>query len=179
MTQSDSGSFTTWSKLKKRNSDNQLRRHPSGNNNNSGADASHLGLTETTIKSQSMPNLHNKQRKKINNKTMLASSGNYLLVKSHQSNNSSVCCCLSIRSLFTIIFSCFCYYSLMPVRWWLKGGQLRCLIFNIKYHNRIVAAVVAVVQVFWIWPRLWMPVLAKTPTAIIISSQISVSLSCL
>lgn len=58
MTQSDSGSFTTWSKLKKRSSDNQLRRHPSGNNNNSGDETS---LNENSIKSQSMPNLYKKK----------------------------------------------------------------------------------------------------------------------
>uniref|UniRef100_A0AAR5Q0I9 Iporin n=1 Tax=Dendroctonus ponderosae TaxID=77166 RepID=A0AAR5Q0I9_DENPD len=60
MTQSDSSSFTTWSKLKKRNSDDQLRR-PSGNNNNSEDESSHLALSDTALKSQSMPNLH-KQR---------------------------------------------------------------------------------------------------------------------
>ncbi|XP_044762319.1 uncharacterized protein LOC123319421 isoform X3 [Coccinella septempunctata] len=58
MTQSDSGSFTTWSKLKKAGGDNQVRRHPSGNNNNSGDDATHLGLNDNTAKSQSMPNLY-------------------------------------------------------------------------------------------------------------------------
>ncbi|XP_045478169.1 uncharacterized protein LOC123683260 isoform X2 [Harmonia axyridis] len=58
MTQSDSVSFTTWSKLKNAGSDNQVRRHPSGNNNNSGDDATHLGLNDNTAKSQSMPNLY-------------------------------------------------------------------------------------------------------------------------
>lgn len=58
MTQSDSGSFTTWSKLKKAGGDSQVRRHPSGNNNNSVNDATHLGLIENTAKSQSMPNLY-------------------------------------------------------------------------------------------------------------------------
>ncbi|KAL3279076.1 hypothetical protein HHI36_016590, partial [Cryptolaemus montrouzieri] len=61
MTQSDSGSFTTWSKLKKAGCDTQVRRHPSGNNNNSGDDATHLGLNDNTLKSQSMPNLYKKK----------------------------------------------------------------------------------------------------------------------
>ncbi|KAJ3641779.1 hypothetical protein Zmor_028257 [Zophobas morio] len=65
MTQSDSGSFTTWSKLKKRSSDNQLRRHPSGNNNNSGDETSHLGLNENSVKSQSMPNLYKQKLKTL------------------------------------------------------------------------------------------------------------------
>lgn len=65
MTQSDSSSFTTWSHLKKRNSENHLRRLPSGNNNNSGDDATQLGLTEQTYKSQSMPNLFKKNSKNI------------------------------------------------------------------------------------------------------------------
>lgn len=65
MTQSDSSSFTTWSKLKKRSSDNQLRRHPSGNNNSGSDDTSHLGLTETSTKSQSMPNLYKQKLKSL------------------------------------------------------------------------------------------------------------------
>lgn len=65
MTQSDSSSFTTWSKLKKRSSEDQLRRRPSGNNNNSGDDANHLGLTEATFKSQSMPNLYKQKLRSI------------------------------------------------------------------------------------------------------------------
>ncbi|XP_008191639.2 uncharacterized protein LOC661485 isoform X4 [Tribolium castaneum] len=64
MTQSDSSSFTTWSKLKKRSSDNQLRRHPSGNNNNSGDETS---LTENSAKSQSMPNLYKKKLNYLKN----------------------------------------------------------------------------------------------------------------
>lgn len=67
MTRSDSSSFTTWSKLKKCGG-NSLRRHPSGNNNNSENDASHLGLTENTNKSQSMPNLC-KRREKLRSLT--------------------------------------------------------------------------------------------------------------
>lgn len=63
MTQSDSSSFTTWSKLKKRSSEDHLRRLPSGNNNNSGDDPTQLGLTQTTYKSRSMPNLHKKKLK--------------------------------------------------------------------------------------------------------------------
>lgn len=69
MSQSDSGSFTTWSKLKKRSSDNQLRRHPSGNNNTEGENVTQFNLTDNTQKSQSMPNLH---KQKI--KSLLASS---------------------------------------------------------------------------------------------------------
>lgn len=65
MTQSDSGSFTTWSKLKKRSSDQQLRRLPSGNNNNSGDDATRLGLIDTSAKSQSMPNLYKQKLKNL------------------------------------------------------------------------------------------------------------------
>lgn len=65
MTQSDSGSFTTWSKLKKRCSDQQLRRLPSGNNNNSGDDATRLGLIDTATKSQSMPNLYKQKLKNL------------------------------------------------------------------------------------------------------------------
>ncbi|XP_044263071.1 uncharacterized protein LOC123010326 isoform X2 [Tribolium madens] len=72
MTQSDSGSFTTWSKLKKRSSDNQLRRHPSGNNNNSGDETSHLGLTENSIKSQSMPNLYKKKLSYLKNHNFIS-----------------------------------------------------------------------------------------------------------
>uniref|UniRef100_A0A6P7H870 Uncharacterized protein LOC114345508 isoform X1 n=2 Tax=Diabrotica virgifera virgifera TaxID=50390 RepID=A0A6P7H870_DIAVI len=65
MTKSDSSSFTTWSKLKKRGSENHLRRHPSGNNNNSGSEASHLGLTDVGAKSQSMPNLYKQKLKNL------------------------------------------------------------------------------------------------------------------
>lgn len=64
MSQSDSGSFTTWSKLKKRSSENQLRRHPSGNNNTPGNDTSQYIITDNTLKSQSMPNLY-KQKIKV------------------------------------------------------------------------------------------------------------------
>lgn len=63
MTQSDSGSFTTWSKLKKRTSDNQIRRqHPSGNNNESGDENLHY-LNDNVLKSQSMPNLYKQKLK--------------------------------------------------------------------------------------------------------------------
>ncbi|KAJ8956774.1 hypothetical protein NQ314_006649 [Rhamnusium bicolor] len=88
MTRSDSSSFTTWSKLKKRSSEDQLRRHPSGNNNNSGDNASHLGLTETTFKSQSMPNLY---KQKLRN--LMAASG---YIKS-QSNSSTDTCTVKMR----------------------------------------------------------------------------------
>ncbi|XP_019864553.1 uncharacterized protein LOC109593866 isoform X3 [Aethina tumida] len=81
MTQSDSGSFTTWSNLKKRSSDNQLRRLPSGNNNNSGDDASHLGLTEMAAKSQSLPNLYKQ-------KMRMARSGH---TKTHSNSSTEQC----------------------------------------------------------------------------------------
>ncbi|KAJ8915224.1 hypothetical protein NQ315_015447, partial [Exocentrus adspersus] len=84
MTRSDSSSFTTWSKLKKRSSEDQLRRRPSGNNNNSGGDANHLGLTEATLKSQSMPNLY-KQRLR----SLMAASG-YTKSQSNSSTDETV-----------------------------------------------------------------------------------------
>lgn len=81
MSQSDSGSFTTWSKLKKRSSDNQLRRHPSGNNNASGDETSQYNITDNTLKSQSMPNLYKqKMRRSV--------TGNY--VKQTNINSCSV-----------------------------------------------------------------------------------------
>lgn len=83
MSQSDSGSFTTWSKLKKRSSENQLRRHPSGNNNQLGDDSSHFNLNDNALKSQSMPNLY---KQKI--KGMLNS--NYM--KKQCQSTSSVSC---------------------------------------------------------------------------------------
>lgn len=58
MVQSDSGGFTTWSKLRKLNSDNQLRRHPSGNNNTSEDNNGRFNVTNNAMKSQSMPNLY-------------------------------------------------------------------------------------------------------------------------
>ncbi|CAH0559334.1 unnamed protein product [Brassicogethes aeneus] len=85
MTKSDSSSFTTWSNLKKRSSDNHLRRLPSGNNNNSGDDASRLGLNDMgTLKSQSMPNLY-KQRIMRS----MVQSGH---VKSNSNNSSTDTC---------------------------------------------------------------------------------------
>ncbi|CAH2006314.1 unnamed protein product [Acanthoscelides obtectus] len=63
MTQSDSSSFTTWSKLKKRSSDDHLRRQPSGNNNNSAEGENSLMLNETALKSQSLPNLYKQKLK--------------------------------------------------------------------------------------------------------------------
>ncbi|XP_057651614.1 uncharacterized protein LOC130891091 isoform X2 [Diorhabda carinulata] len=65
MTRSDSNSFTTWSKLKKLGSENILRKHPSGNNNNSTSETSHLGLTDTAAKSQSMPDLYKRKLKNM------------------------------------------------------------------------------------------------------------------
>ncbi|KAF5308641.1 hypothetical protein FQR65_LT06102 [Abscondita terminalis] len=58
MVQSDSGGFTTWSKLKKRTSDNQLKRHPSGNNNSSVDGSNKDCVIDNVLKSQSMPNLY-------------------------------------------------------------------------------------------------------------------------
>lgn len=81
MSQSDSGSFTTWSNLKKRSSENQLRRHPSGNNNTEAGDTSQYSLTDNAQKSQSMPNLY---KQKI--KSLLASSYN----KKNNHSNTSV-----------------------------------------------------------------------------------------
>ncbi|XP_030767612.1 uncharacterized protein LOC115891308 isoform X2 [Sitophilus oryzae] len=66
MTQSDSSSFTTWSKLKKQNSENHIRR-PSGNNNDSEEETSHLALSDTNLKSQSMPNLYKQKLKNLIN----------------------------------------------------------------------------------------------------------------
>lgn len=80
MTRSDCSTFTTWSKLKKRNSDNQLRWLPSGNNNQS-SDETICSLGENPMKSQSMPNLY---KQKLMN--LLGSS--YL--KGHNMSNSSV-----------------------------------------------------------------------------------------
>ncbi|KAK5650643.1 hypothetical protein RI129_001672 [Pyrocoelia pectoralis] len=62
MVQSDSGGFTTWSKLKKRTSDNQLKRHPSGNNNSS-VDSNKYNCVDNVLKSQSMPNLYKQKLK--------------------------------------------------------------------------------------------------------------------
>ncbi|XP_076253104.1 uncharacterized protein LOC143191665 isoform X4 [Rhynchophorus ferrugineus] len=73
MTQSDSSSFTTWSKLKKQNSEDPIRR-PSGNNNNSEDEASHLILSDTALKSQSMPNLYKQKLKNLINKGMKSDS---------------------------------------------------------------------------------------------------------
>lgn len=81
MTQSDSGSFTTWSKLKKRTSDNQIRRqHPSSNNNESQDENSHY-LNDNVLKSQSMPNLYKQKLKGL-------FASNYL--KQHNINTSAV-----------------------------------------------------------------------------------------
>ncbi|KAF5277375.1 hypothetical protein FQA39_LY06188 [Lamprigera yunnana] len=58
MVQSDTGGFTTWSKLKKLTSDNQLKRHPSGNNNSSVDSCNKDGGVDNVLKSRSMPNLY-------------------------------------------------------------------------------------------------------------------------
>lgn len=63
MARSDSG-LTTWSKLKKRSSENQLRRHPSGNNNTSGDETTSFSMNDNSLKSQSMPNLHKQKQRR-------------------------------------------------------------------------------------------------------------------
>lgn len=64
MARSDSG-LTTWSKLKKRSSENQLRRHPSGNNNSPGDDNTSFTMNDNSLKSQSMPNLHKQKQRPL------------------------------------------------------------------------------------------------------------------
>lgn len=93
MVQSDSGGFTTWSKLQKRSSENQLRRHPSGNNNCSSEHNRSLGDIDNVMKSQSMPNLY---KQKV--RTLLASNWS----KGHNLCSSlvSVFCVLAFMFLF-------------------------------------------------------------------------------
>lgn len=59
--------YTTWSKLKKRSSDIQLTRHPSGNNNTTCPEGVSLTsfqpVDATALKSQSMPNLSRQRRR--------------------------------------------------------------------------------------------------------------------
>ncbi|XP_069675487.1 uncharacterized protein [Periplaneta americana] len=66
MARSDSV-YTTWSKLKKRSSEVQLTRHPSGNNNTTCPEgttiASFQPVDATALKSQSMPNLSRQRRR--------------------------------------------------------------------------------------------------------------------
>ncbi|XP_018328369.1 uncharacterized protein LOC108739128 isoform X2 [Agrilus planipennis] len=62
MAQSDSGGFTTWSNLKKRNSENQLKRRPSGNNNSEEDTNNDYNHTDNVLKSQSMPDLCKQKR---------------------------------------------------------------------------------------------------------------------
>ncbi|PSN43503.1 hypothetical protein C0J52_13412 [Blattella germanica] len=66
MARSDSV-FTTWSKLKKRSSEVQLTRHPSGNNNTTYSEGTGIPnfqpVDVTALKSQSMPNLSRQQRR--------------------------------------------------------------------------------------------------------------------
>ncbi|XP_063216651.1 uncharacterized protein LOC134527681 isoform X2 [Bacillus rossius redtenbacheri] len=52
--------YTTWSKLKKRSSEVQLARHPSGNNN----DVCGVGDV-SALKSQSLPDLHRRRRNRL------------------------------------------------------------------------------------------------------------------
>ncbi|PNF18760.1 hypothetical protein B7P43_G03348 [Cryptotermes secundus] len=66
MARSDSV-YTTWSKLKKRSSEVQLTRHPSGNNNTTYPEGaciqSFQPVDATALKSQSMPNLSQRRRR--------------------------------------------------------------------------------------------------------------------
>ncbi|KAJ8724427.1 hypothetical protein PYW08_015901 [Mythimna loreyi] len=77
MARSDLG-LTTWSKLKKQTSQSPLRRHPSGNNNEGSSeatDATNDNMSNSVIKSQSLPNLY--RRKLMNssiNSTALSNS---------------------------------------------------------------------------------------------------------
>nr|XP_022919540.1 uncharacterized protein LOC111428305 isoform X2 [Onthophagus taurus] len=72
MTRSDCSTLTTWSKLKKLTGESQLRRLPSGNNNESSDETSSCNMNEATLKSQSMPNLtRNRLNKKINKSLIL------------------------------------------------------------------------------------------------------------
>ncbi|XP_063893871.1 uncharacterized protein LOC110379604 isoform X2 [Helicoverpa armigera] len=69
MARSDLG-LTTWSKLKKQTSQSPLRRHPSGNNNegsNDATDATDDNMSNSVIKSQSLPNLY---RRKLMNSSI-------------------------------------------------------------------------------------------------------------
>ncbi|XP_017778180.1 PREDICTED: uncharacterized protein LOC108563887 [Nicrophorus vespilloides] len=90
MTQSDSSSFTTWSKLKKRCSDQQLRHLPSGNNNQSGDELTNSFLdADPAAKSRSMPNLYKQKLRGL-------VAHNYQ-ARSNQLSNSSVECCTTIK----------------------------------------------------------------------------------
>ncbi|XP_026731459.1 uncharacterized protein LOC113496438 isoform X7 [Trichoplusia ni] len=63
MARSDLG-LTTWSKLKKQTSQSPLRRHPSGNNNegsHEATDATDDNMSNSVIKSQSLPNLYRRK----------------------------------------------------------------------------------------------------------------------
>lgn len=75
MTRSDSGGFTTWSKLNKSSSDAGHAR-PSGNNNGSGDDATNLGLNDNSLKSQSMPNLYKKKLRNMVTNNLSQSKSN-------------------------------------------------------------------------------------------------------
>ncbi|XP_050563039.1 uncharacterized protein LOC118269872 isoform X27 [Spodoptera frugiperda] len=69
MARSDLG-LTTWSKLKKQTSQSPLRRHPSGNNNegsNEATDVTDDNMSNSVIKSQSLPNLY---RRKLMNSSI-------------------------------------------------------------------------------------------------------------
>ncbi|CAK1544059.1 unnamed protein product [Leptosia nina] len=62
MARSDLG-LTTWSKLKKQNSQLPLQRHPSGNNNENSNENSNVTneMNNSVIKSQSLPNLYRRK----------------------------------------------------------------------------------------------------------------------
>ncbi|CAH0723727.1 unnamed protein product, partial [Brenthis ino] len=62
MARSDLG-LTTWSKLKKQNSQSPLKRHPSGNNNEDSTEPSDTTseMNNSVIKSQSLPNLYRRK----------------------------------------------------------------------------------------------------------------------
>ncbi|XP_067013315.2 serine-rich adhesin for platelets [Anabrus simplex] len=63
MARSDSV-YTTWSKLKKRSSEVQLTRHPSGNNNTCPDSLSSFAVQQASaLKSQSLPNLYRQRRR--------------------------------------------------------------------------------------------------------------------
>ncbi|CAH0673988.1 unnamed protein product [Spodoptera exigua] len=69
MARSDLG-LTTWSKLKKQTNQSPLRRHPSGNNNegsNEATDVTDDNMSNSVIKSQSLPNLY---RRKLMNSSI-------------------------------------------------------------------------------------------------------------
>lgn len=65
--------------LQKQNSEDPIRR-PSGNNNNSEDEASHLILSDTALKSQSMPNLYKQKLKNLINKGIKSDSNSSVIL---------------------------------------------------------------------------------------------------